>query len=108
MASYNNQIDYSISDSEWHGISEGQIYPSKQQFKELRFKDMQTFQIRNIEFKNDGDKVLRSLKFTFADDDDHTVMETPTYGEEGSKLVSFKISDIEKIRFSQNDELLGF
>ena len=93
MVSYSNQIDYSISDSEWHGIEEGQIFPSKKDFKELRFEDMQTFQIRTIEFKHDSDKTLRSLRFTFADDKGNTVIKTPTYGEQG-KLFSFAIDNL--------------
>lgn len=68
---------------------------------------MQTFQIRTIEFKHDSDKTLRSLRFTFADDQGNTVIKTPTYGEQG-KLFSFAIDNLEKIRFTQNAELLGF
>ena len=60
---------------------------------------MQTFQIRKVFFKTDNDKVLRSLKFRFADDEGKTVLETPIYGEEG-RLFEFKIDNIEKIRFT--------
>ena len=80
MVSYSNQIDYSTSDSEWHGRTEGQVFPSLQQFKQMKFKDMKTFQLRKIEFKTDDDKTLRSLRFTFSDDDENTVIQTPLYG----------------------------